>query len=115
MKDKLQKLWGGRFQEATDAFVEAFTASVGFDQTLALYDIEGSIAHATMLQAIGVIDAAELEQVKGGLEAIAGEIAGNSFPWSVSLEDVHTNIDQALIARIGATGKKLHTVRSRHD
>ncbi len=115
VKDKIHKLWGGRFREATDAFVENFTASVTFDQTLAFYDIAGSIAHATMLQAIGIINSAELKQIQAGLESIAEDISSDNFSWSVGLEDVHMNIEQALIDRIGVTGKKLHTGRSRND
>ena len=115
MNDKTQKSWDGRFREATDAFVETFTASVEFDQVLALYDIEGSIAHATMLNKIGVLKDDELGQIKSGLESIADDIRSNSFPWAVALEDVHMNIEHALIERIGTVGKKLHTGRSRND
>ena len=115
VKGMMHKLWGGRFLEATDATTETFTASVTFDQILAPYDIAGSIAHASMLEAIGVINSKELEQIKTGLESIAEEIRKGNFSWSVALEDVHTNIEQALIDKIGAPGKKLHTGRSRND
>ena len=111
----MHKLWGGRFREATDAFTETFTASVTFDQILAPYDIAGSIAHASMLEAIGVINSKELEQIKTGLASIAEDISNGNFSWSVALEDVHTNIEQALIDKLGETGKKLHTGRSRND
>jgi len=114
-KDSSGKLWGGRFTEATDTFVERFTASVNFDQRLALHDIQGSIAHATMLAKCGVISDDEKEQIIDGLEAIAADIEAGTFTWSVSLEDVHMNIEAELTQRIGVTGKKLHTGRSRND
>ncbi len=115
MKDKNTKLWDGRFNEATDAFVEAFTASVDFDKQLARYDIQGSIAHATMLQHIGVLTADELAQITTGLSQIQDSIAADRFKWSIALEDVHMNIEKALTDMIGNTGKKLHTGRSRND
>lgn len=105
----------GRFSEATDAFVEAFTASVSFDQRLYAEDIEGSIAHATMLNHIGVLSADELAEITTGLGRIRDEIEAGTFNWSVSLEDVHMNIESRLIELIGDTGKKLHTGRSRND
>ncbi len=110
-----EKPWGGRFSEPTDAFVEKFTASVGFDQRLYHHDIRGSIAHATMLAEVGVLTQDEKEQIVDGLEAVRGEIERGEFPWSVSLEDVHMNIEARLTDRIGITGKKLHTGRSRND
>ena len=109
------KPWGGRFSEGTDAFVEAFTASVGFDQRLYRQDIAGSIAHARMLARVGVLSAAECEQIVTGLDAIRAEIEAGRFEWSVALEDVHMNIEARLVARIGEAGKKLHTGRSRND
>ena len=115
MTDKNDKLWDGRFSEATDAFVEAFTASVEFDKVLAHYDIEGSIAHATMLASVGVLSDCELEQIVSGLTEIAEEIRTGHFNWSITLEDVHMNIESALTERIGDIGKKLHTGRSRND
>ena len=115
MINKRSKPWSGRFSEATDAFVESFTASVGFDQILALYDIEGSIAHATMLNHSGVLSNNELEKITSGLKDIGEEIKEDSFEWSISLEDVHMNIESALTKRIGDIGKKLHTGRSRND
>lgn len=113
--DQPIKPWGGRFTEATDAFVERFTASVGFDYRLYHHDINGSIAHATMLAKVGVLTAAEREQIVTGLEAIRAEIVAGKFTWSISLEDVHMNIEAVLTQRIGITGKKLHTGRSRND
>lgn len=108
-------LWGGRFSEATDAFVQRFTASVGFDQRMYRQDIRGSIAHATMLASVGVLTDAEKTSIIDGLTAIQTDIEAGRFTWSVELEDVHMNIESELTARIGITGKKLHTGRSRND
>lgn len=107
--------WGGRFTEATDAFVARFTASVSFDKRLAKHDIQGSIAHATMLSKIGILSEAELQAIQTGLNEILAEIDSGSFEWFIALEDVHMNIESALTAKIGITGKKLHTGRSRND
>lgn len=107
--------WGGRFNEPVDAFVARFTASVNFDQRLAQQDIQGSIAHAKMLEQAGVLSADELTLICEGLQQIAAEIAEGNFNWSVALEDVHMNIEAALTDRIGTVGKKLHTGRSRND
>ncbi|GAB6040978.1 argininosuccinate lyase [Endothiovibrio diazotrophicus] len=112
---KTEKPWGGRFTESTDAFVEAFTASVAFDRRLAPYDIQGSIAHATMLAEVGVLTGEERGAIVDGLNAILAEIEAGQFPWSVSLEDVHMNVEARLTDRIGLAGKKLHTGRSRND
>ncbi|TGD73885.1 argininosuccinate lyase [Mangrovimicrobium sediminis] len=114
-QEQTSKLWGGRFAEATDSFVQRFTASVSFDQRMALEDIRGSLAHAGMLAAVGVLSAKELQQIQQGLAQIEGEIADGSFTWSVELEDVHMNIEARLTELIGITGKKLHTGRSRND
>ncbi|HAB55571.1 MAG TPA: argininosuccinate lyase [Cellvibrionales bacterium] len=108
-------LWGGRFQEPTDAFVERFTASVQFDQRLYSQDIQGSIAHATMLASVDVLTADEAKQIIDGLNAIALDIESGNFNWSIAREDVHMNIEAALTERIGSVGKKLHTGRSRND
>lgn len=108
-------LWGGRFSEATDAFVQRFTASVSFDKRMYKQDIAGSIAHATMLEAAGVLSAAEKEAIHTGLKEIEQNIDQGNFQWSIALEDVHMNIEAALTQKIGITGKKLHTGRSRND
>ncbi|MEN8259256.1 MAG: argininosuccinate lyase [Pseudomonadota bacterium] len=113
--DSKDKPWGGRFTEATDAFVETFTASVSFDQRLAQHDIRGSIAHARMLQSIGVLNENECKAIIDGLENISLDIQRGDFNWSVQLEDVHMNIEARLIDAIGSAGKKLHTGRSRND
>ncbi|MCP4980679.1 MAG: argininosuccinate lyase [Gammaproteobacteria bacterium] len=109
------RMWGGRFSEPTDEFVQAFTASVGFDQRLAQADIEGSHAHAMMLKHIGVLNSDELTSIKYGLQQIQEEIDADKFAWSVALEDVHMNIEARLTELIGDAGKKLHTGRSRND
>lgn len=108
-------MWGGRFSEATDAFVERFTASIQFDQRLFQQDIRGSIAHATMLNKAGILSAQELTDIKTGLEDIRQQAINGQLEWSVKLEDVHMNIESRLTDRIGITGKKLHTGRSRND
>jgi argininosuccinate lyase len=109
------RMWGGRFSEATDAFVERFTASIEFDKRLYRQDIQGSIAHASMLEKVGVLSLNEAKQVKDGLIEIQSEIEAGTFQWSVALEDIHMNIEAALTQRIGSVGKKLHTGRSRND
>ena len=109
------KLWGGRFNEPTDAFVQRFTASVGFDHRMAAEDIAGSLAHARMLKAVGVLTTGELTEIEGGLAQVQKEITEGSFQWSIELEDVHMNIEARLTELIGASGKKLHTGRSRND
>ncbi|MGK2941075.1 MAG: argininosuccinate lyase [Immundisolibacter sp.] len=110
-----RKPWGGRFAEPTNAFVERFTASVGLDQRLAHHDIMGSIAHARMLARVGVLTDAEAGAIVAGLEGIETDIVEGRFTWQVVLEDVHMNIESALVQRIGEVGKKLHTARSRND
>jgi len=109
------KLWGGRFTQATDSLVETFTASVAFDRRLYRHDIMGSIAHARMLAHVGVLTAAECSAIEKGLKQIESEIDAGNFAWSVAFEDVHMNIEARLIDRIGDVGKKLHTGRSRND
>jgi len=114
-QDDTHKPWAGRFTEATDRFVEEFTASVNFDKRLYRHDIAGSLAHARMLQHVGVLSAAECETIVKGLQDIQAEIERDDFAWSLSLEDVHMNIEARLTERIGVAGKKLHTGRSRND
>ncbi len=114
-KEETNKLWGGRFSEATDSFVQRFTASVDFDQRMAQQDIEGSLAHAAMLHSVGVLTDEERKSIEQGLAQISEEIARGDFNWSVELEDVHMNIEARLTELIGTAGKKLHTGRSRND
>ncbi len=110
-----EKLSSARFAEATDAFVEIFTASVDFDQRMALQDIQGSLAHAQMLCHIGVLTEQELQDIQSGLNTIQTEIEQGQFTWSIQQEDVHMNIEARLTDLIGIAGKKLHTGRSRND
>ena len=110
-----EKLSSARFAEATDAFVEEFTASVNFDQRMAVQDIQGSLAHAAMLCKIGILSDQELTDIRRGLTQIQGEIKRGEFVWSIKQEDVHMNIEARLTDLIGVAGKKLHTGRSRND
>ena len=109
------KPWAGRITALTDDFVEKFTESVSFDQQLYHYDIMGSIAHASMLAKVGVLTEQECADIVKGLQTIESEITSGTFNWDVTLEDVHMNIESALVEQIGETGKKLHTGRSRND
>ena len=115
MKSEKNYLWGGRFNEPTDEFVKIFGASIAFDKILALYDIQGSIAHATMLSEIDVLSSSELNEILKGLTKIKDEIVNDQFNWSIDLEDVHMNIESRLIEICGESGKKIHTGRSRND
>ena len=110
-KPQKDKRWGGRFSASTDAFVEQFTQSVSYDQRLYHYDILGSIAHVRMLAKVGVLSREESAQIIEGLESIEADIARGNFEWETALEDVHMNIETALVTRIGDVGKKLHTGR----
>ncbi len=110
-----KKPWAGRFTQPTDKFVEAFTASIDFDQRLYRYDIQGSVAHARMLAKQGIIAEAEAQTIVAGLQGILADIEAGDFEFSVVLEDIHMNIEARLIERIGPVGGKLHTARSRND
>ena len=114
-EEKTNQQWGGRFNEPTDAFVARFTASVEFDQRMYKQDIQGSVAHAKMLTKVGVLTEAECTDIINGLAEIEQDIERGNFEWSIELEDVHMNIEAALTKKIGITGKKLHTGRSRND
>ena len=109
------KAWGGRFSQATDRRVEAFTESISFDQRLFKQDIRGSIAHAQMLVKAGLLTAQECDQIEQALTEIQAEIAAGTFPFSLEKEDIHMHIEAELIQRIGDAGRKLHTARSRND
>ena len=115
MTDEQYKPWKGRFSAATDELVELYTESVSFDQRLYDVDIRGSMAHASMLAKVGVLTDAERDAILRGLDGIRDEIEQGHFDWSRELEDVHMNIEARLTERIGDTGKKLHTGRSRND
>lgn len=109
------KPWSGVFQEGTDKRVEQFSESVRIDRRLYVHDIAGSIAHAEMLAKVGLLTEDECQQIKQGLAEIRQEIEQEAFPFRVELEDIHMHIERALIERIGDTGRKLHTARSRND
>src|ERR671936_664215 len=107
--------WSGRFRTPVAERVKRFTASVDFDRRLASQDIAGSVAHARMLAAAGIIGKAELRAIERGLARIRREIAAGRFDWSLDAEDVHLNIERRLTALVGEAGKRLHTARSRND
>lgn len=109
------KLWGGRFTQPTDKFVEEFTASIDFDKRLYRQDIRGSVAHAQMLGQQGIISQENLDSILNGLKDILEQIESGQFDFSVGLEDIHMNIESRLSERIGEAGKRLHTGRSRND
>ena len=115
MSNQANKSWGGRFAEPTDAFVEAFTASIGFDHRLAQLDLAGSRAHARMLMQTGILGQADGELILTGLDALEQDLAAGKLSWSVAAEDIHMNLEAQLIDRIGEAGKRLHTARSRND
>ncbi len=109
------KLWAGRFQKETDTLVNDFNSSIGFDARLYKEDIAGSIAHATMLGKQGIIEEHEAEKIIEGLQAILDDIDADKVEFSLENEDIHMNIESMLTERIGITGKRLHTARSRND
>ena len=111
----MTKAWGGRFNQATDPRVEAFTESISFDKRLFSVDIRGSMAHATMLAHAGIISAEDRDHICAHLDQIGEEIAAGQFPFRTDLEDIHMHIENALITRVGDMGRKLHTGRSRND
>ncbi len=110
-----KKMWGGRFSESTAASVEDFTASIHYDCRLYKYDIMGSMAHARMLAANGLLSTAELQDIVDGLNSIQKDIDRGTFEFKRELEDIHMNIEKELINRIGDAGAKLHSARSRND
>jgi len=109
------KTWSGRFNEPVAELVKRYTASVSFDQRLAEFDIQGSLAHARMLGAQGIISAVDVKAIETGLSEILQEIQSGKFEWLLDLEDVHLNIEKRLTDKIGDAGKRLHTGRSRND
>jgi argininosuccinate lyase len=115
MKQPAQRTWGGRFTDGPAATLRSFTQSVSFDWRLYHHDIAGSIAHAKGLARIGVLTKVEAAKIESGLCAIERDIDAGRFQWDSALEDVHMNIEAALVRRIGKAGEKLHTARSRND
>ncbi|MGV8934558.1 MAG: argininosuccinate lyase [Gallionellaceae bacterium] len=113
MQDK--QTWSGRFAEPVSELVKRYTASVEFDQRLALFDIQGSLAHAQMLTSCNIINNQDLADIQRGLGQIENEILSGQFVWSIDLEDVHLNIEKRLTTLVGDAGKRLHTGRSRND
>ncbi|MFA7467210.1 MAG: argininosuccinate lyase [Desulfotomaculaceae bacterium] len=111
----MAKLWGGRFQKETDRLVDDFHSSISFDCRLYKYDITGSMAHARMLARVGIIAPGEAEAIVAGLQQILEDIEAGRVEFSVTAEDIHMNVEQMLIERVGEVGKKLHTARSRND
>lgn len=109
------KLWAGRFQKETDILVNDFNSSITFDARMYREDIQGSIAHAAMLGDQGIIEKEEAKKIIDGLQTILAEIDGGGVEFSLDNEDIHMNIEAMLTQRIGATGKRLHTARSRND
>lgn len=111
----MKKPWAGRFRKKTSKIVESFTESISFDHRLWKYDIEGSIAHAKMLGKQGIITREDSEKIMRGLKEVARDIEAGRFTFREDLEDIHMNIEAALIKKIGDVGGKLHTARSRND
>jgi argininosuccinate lyase len=111
----MSKLWGGRFTKQTNHLVEEYTASIKFDQALALEDVQGSLAHVTMLGACGILPQEDVDKIKAGLLRVQEKINAGEVEYSVSDEDIHMNIEKQLIAEVGPVGGKLHTGRSRND
>jgi len=109
------KLWTGRFQKEVDPKTNDFNSSISFDSRMAREDIEGSIAHATMLGACGVIEQHEVEVICDGLQGIWQDIESGKLPIDPNAEDIHTFVEAELTARVGDAGKRLHTARSRND
>ena len=113
--DNKSQAWSARFSEPVSDLVKRYTASVGFDQRMAAFDIQGSLAHADMLASVGVIGSDDLAAIQRGMAQILQEIEQGGFTWSLDLEDVHLNIEKRLVELIGDAGKRLHTGRSRND
>ncbi|RYF84187.1 MAG: argininosuccinate lyase [Comamonadaceae bacterium] len=113
--DKKAEAWSALFSEPMSELVQRYTSSVFFDKRLAHADMEGSLAHAEMLAATGIIGAQDLADIQRGMAQIQGEIAAGSFEWKLALEDVHLNIEARLTQLVGDAGKRLHTGRSRND
>lgn len=113
--DSVKKLWGGRFTKSAEEWVDEFGASIEFDQELVNEDLEGSIAHVTMLSANGIISEEDAEKIKDGLMQLQEKAAKDELSYSVKLEDIHLNLESALTDIVGPVGGKLHTARSRND
>jgi argininosuccinate lyase len=110
-----EKNWSGRFHEPVSELVKQYTASIEFDKCLAKYDIQGSLAHAQMLQQAGILSEKDLAAIQSGMNEILQDIAAGKINWSIDLEDVHMNVEHLLTQKVGDAGKRLHTGRSRND
>ena len=110
-----EKNWSGRFHEPVSELVKQYTASIEFDKCLANYDIQGSLAHAQMLQQAGILSEKDLAAIQSGMNEILQDIAAGKINWSIDLEDVHMNVEHLLTQKVGDAGKRLHTGRSRND
>ncbi len=115
MPESANKTWSGRFNEPVSELVKRYTASVTFDCRMAEVDIQGSLAHAAMLNHVGVLSSDDLDAIRRGMAEILDDIRNGRFDWSIDLEDVHMNIERRLTEKIGDAGKRLHTGRSRND
>ncbi|MGD7044229.1 argininosuccinate lyase [Jeotgalibacillus proteolyticus] len=111
----MSKLWGGRFAQSPEEWVDEFNASIGFDQHLVFEDLQGSVAHVTMLGECGILSAEEVHEILGGLARLKEKAERNELTYSVGNEDIHLNLEHLLIKEIGQVGGKLHTGRSRND
>lgn len=111
----MKKLWGGRFEKTAEDWVDEFGASISFDKELVHEDLEGSIAHVTMLAECGIIEKEEAEKIKSGLKELQEKASRDELTFSVKLEDIHLNLENMLTELIGPVGGKLHTARSRND
>ena len=111
----MEKMWAGRFEKALDKLADDFNSSIHFDKKLYKHDIEGSMKHATMLSSVGIITAEELSKILDGLSSILSDIESGTLPFDEDAEDIHMFVEAELTKRIGDTGKKLHTARSRND
>lgn len=111
----MKKLWGGRFTKTAEEWIDTFGASISFDQELVMEDLEGSLAHVTMLGACGILAEEEVQLIKNGLNSLKAKAEKGELSFSVEYEDIHLNLEKLLIDEIGPVGGKLHTARSRND
>ena len=111
----MAKLWGGRFSKDTNALVDAFNASIDYDQRLYREDIRGSIAHVHMLARTGIISQDDADKIVAGLEKVLQEMEAGQFEFKTELEDIHMNVEAAVTALVGDPGARMHTARSRND
>ena len=111
----VKKLWGGRFTASAEEWVDEFGASISFDKELVMEDLEGSMAHAAMLQKTGILSGSDAEAILDGLDRLKEKAEKNELEFSSKYEDIHLNLEKMLTDLIGPVGGKLHTARSRND